>query len=112
MTNFFLFKLQRHSDHHAYALRPYQILRNFVDSPQLPTGYTGMIVLALFPPLFFMVMDKRIDQAKKMEEENKKKENDQIGAAPKDARSLLRTDLQAQLVFFILAAIPTVLLVV
>lgn len=52
ITNFFLFKLQRHSDHHAHAARPYQYLRNFEESPQLPTGYAGMVILALFPPLY------------------------------------------------------------
>jgi alkane 1-monooxygenase len=57
LSNTVLFKLQRHSDHHAFASRPYEILRNFVESPQLPTGYIGMFVLSLVPPLFFQVMD-------------------------------------------------------
>ena len=38
LTNTVLYKLQRHSDHHANASRPYELLRNFVESPQLPTG--------------------------------------------------------------------------
>jgi hypothetical protein len=41
-------------------MRPYQLLRNFVGSPQMPTGYAGMIVLSFFPPLFKHIMDKRI----------------------------------------------------
>ncbi|MBX9764344.1 MAG: alkane 1-monooxygenase [Pseudomonadaceae bacterium] len=60
LTNLFLFHLQRHSDHHAYAKRRYQVLRHFEDSPQLPNGYAGMIVLALFPPLWRAVMDPRV----------------------------------------------------
>jgi alkane 1-monooxygenase len=60
LTNLFLFHLQRHSDHHAYAKRRYQVLRHFDDSPQLPNGYAGMIVLALFPPLWRAVMDPRV----------------------------------------------------
>ncbi len=60
LTNLFLFHLQRHSDHHAYAKRRYQVLRHFDDSPQLPNGYAGMIVLALFPPLWRKVMDPRV----------------------------------------------------
>ena len=56
-----LFELTRHSDHHAHPLRPYPILRHFDDAPQLPTGYPGMIVLSLCPPLFFAVMDRRVD---------------------------------------------------
>ncbi len=61
MTNYFLFHLQRHSDHHAYAGRRYQILRHFDESPQLPTGYAGMVLLALIPPLWFKVMDPKVE---------------------------------------------------
>ena len=43
LSNAVLFKLQRHSDHHTYASRPYEVLRNFKESPQLPTGYPGML---------------------------------------------------------------------
>lgn len=56
-----LFELTRHSDHHAHPRRPYPILRHFEDAPQLPTGYPGMMVLSACPPLFFAVMDKRVD---------------------------------------------------
>ena len=57
LSNTLLFKLQRHSDHHANAKIPYHLLRNFKESPQLPTGYAGMFLLAVFPPLWFHVMD-------------------------------------------------------
>ncbi|MES2821777.1 MAG: alkane 1-monooxygenase [Pseudomonadota bacterium] len=60
LTNLFLFHLQRHSDHHAHAKRRYQVLRHFEESPQLPSGYAGMVVLALFPPLWRAVMDPRV----------------------------------------------------
>lgn len=60
LTNLFLFQLQRHSDHHAYAKRRYQVLRHHESSPQLPNGYAGMIVLALIPPLWRAVMDPRV----------------------------------------------------
>ncbi|SDH81924.1 alkane 1-monooxygenase [Pseudomonas panipatensis] len=60
LTNLFLFHLQRHSDHHASAKRRYQVLRHYDDSPQLPNGYAGMIVLALFPPLWRAVMNPRV----------------------------------------------------
>lgn len=59
-----LFELTRHSDHHYNAGRKYQILRNFEDAPHMPMGYPGMIVLALFPPLFFWVMHPVIDKYK------------------------------------------------
>ena len=55
-----LFELSRHSDHHYMASRKYQILRNMDDAPQMPTGYPGMIVLSLFPPIWFAVMHKQM----------------------------------------------------
>jgi len=59
-TNVLLYHLQRHSDHHANPTRRYQTLRDYAESPVLPTGYAGMIVLALVPPLWRRVMDKRV----------------------------------------------------
>lgn len=56
ISRMLLFELTRHSDHHAVASRPYQTLRTLGESPQLPTGYPGMILLALVPPLWFRVM--------------------------------------------------------
>jgi alkane 1-monooxygenase len=55
-----LFELSRHSDHHFKADRPYQLLENHDESPIMPTGYPGMMLLSLIPPLFFQVMNKRI----------------------------------------------------
>ena len=55
-----LFELSRHSDHHYLASRKYQILRNMEEAPQMPTGYPGMIVLSLFPPIWFSVMHKQM----------------------------------------------------
>ena len=61
LTNIALFQLQRHSDHHAYAKRRYQVLRHYEESPQLPGGYASMYVLALFPPLWKKVMNPRVE---------------------------------------------------
>ena len=55
-----LLNLERHSDHHAYPTRPYQILRNFHNIPRLPNGYYGMFVIAYIPSLWFKIMDKRV----------------------------------------------------
>lgn len=60
VTNLFLYQLQRHSDHHANPTRPYQALRHMDNTPQLPSGYAGMVPLAYFPPLWRKVMDKRV----------------------------------------------------
>jgi len=59
-SNVLLYHLQRHSDHHANPMRRYQSLRHMPEAPQLPTGYAGMIVLALVPPLWRRVMDPRV----------------------------------------------------
>jgi alkane 1-monooxygenase len=60
LTNLLLFNLQLHSDHHSFANRRYQLLRHHEDSPQLPSGYPGMAVLALIPPLWFAVMNPKV----------------------------------------------------
>lgn len=52
-----LYELSRHSDHHAFPHRKYQVLRHHDESPQMPTGYPGMMVLAAIPPLWFRVMN-------------------------------------------------------
>lgn len=57
VTNLFLYQLQRHSDHHANPTRRYQALRHFDESPQLPSGYASMLMLAYIPPLWFRQMD-------------------------------------------------------
>eukprot|EP01062_Namystynia_karyoxenos_P002140 TRINITY_DN10743_c0_g1_i1.p2 TRINITY_DN10743_c0_g1~~TRINITY_DN10743_c0_g1_i1.p2 ORF type:complete len:401 (+),score=137.12 TRINITY_DN10743_c0_g1_i1:73-1203(+) len=62
ITNYVLFRLGRHSDHHAYPFRRYQTLRSFEESPNLPSGYTACIPLALVPPLWFRVMNPRVEE--------------------------------------------------
>jgi alkane 1-monooxygenase len=61
LTNMFLFQLQRHSDHHAYAARRYQVLRHYDNSPQLPFGYATMFVIALIPPLWKTIMNPKVE---------------------------------------------------
>jgi alkane 1-monooxygenase len=59
-TNVLLYHLQRHSDHHANPTRRYQALRDFKQAPVLPTGYAGMIVLAVIPQVWRAVMDRKV----------------------------------------------------
>jgi alkane 1-monooxygenase len=59
-SNAFLIHLGRHSDHHEHPWRRYPALQHHDDSPQLPTGYPGMLLLALVPPLWFSVMNPRL----------------------------------------------------
>jgi alkane 1-monooxygenase len=59
-SNLLLFNLQRHSDHHAAANLPYTVLKHHDKAPQLPSGYPGMILLALVPPFWFKVMNPKL----------------------------------------------------
>ena len=59
MTNSLIANLQRHSDHHLHASRPYAALEP-LHGPQLPTGYAGCIWLAMVPAWWFKVMHARM----------------------------------------------------
>mmetsp|Transcript_2319 Transcript_2319/g.4930 ORF Transcript_2319/g.4930 Transcript_2319/m.4930 type:complete len:514 (-) Transcript_2319:126-1667(-) len=65
ISNWMLFKIERHPDHHVNAGRPYQLLRTYKASPTYPTGYAGMFVLSWFPPIWKMVMNPIALKAKK-----------------------------------------------
>ena len=58
-TNSLLANLQRHSDHHMHAWKPYATLQP-LPGPQLPTGYAGCLILVMFPPVWFRLMHPRI----------------------------------------------------
>ncbi|WP_452599021.1 alkane 1-monooxygenase [Pontimicrobium sp. MEBiC01747] len=58
-----LYELTRHSDHHYKSSKKYQILDCHDESPQMPCGYPTAMVLALIPPLWFYVMNKRIPKS-------------------------------------------------
>jgi len=60
LSNWILFNLQLHSDHHAHMRRPYEALRSVPQAPQLPAGYPTMVLLALVPPLWYAVMHPRL----------------------------------------------------
>ena len=57
-----LFELSRHSDHHHQPAKPFRLLDSMEGAPQLPTGYPGMMILCLFPPLFFAIMNPRLER--------------------------------------------------
>jgi alkane 1-monooxygenase len=47
--------------HHAHPLRRYQTLRHVDDeTPQLPSGYATMMLIAMIPPLWRHIMDGRV----------------------------------------------------
>ncbi|MDG1659862.1 MAG: alkane 1-monooxygenase [Winogradskyella sp.] len=55
-----LYELTRHSDHHYKSSKKYQTLDCHDESPQMPFGYPTSMVLAMLPPLWFKVMNKRV----------------------------------------------------
>ncbi len=57
---YMLFNLSRHSDHHYNGSKHYQLLKSLSESPQMPTGYPGMMLVALFPPVWFKLMNKKL----------------------------------------------------
>jgi alkane 1-monooxygenase len=57
-----LYELTRHSDHHYTSSKKYQLLDYHDSSPQMPFGYPTSMVLALIPPVWFRVMNRRIPQ--------------------------------------------------
>ena len=89
VTNWFLFRLQRHSDHHARSATPYQALRTYAEAPTLPTGYAGMLLVALTPWWFEKclgpVLDARLADAKGDDEDAGAKEKTRKRVADADA---------------------------
>lgn len=55
-----LYELTRHSDHHFKSSKKYQVLDCHDESPQMPFGYPTSVVLAMVPPLWFHIMNKRV----------------------------------------------------
>ena len=39
----------------------YQLLKSLPESPQMPTGYPGMMLLSFLPPIWFWVMNKKLN---------------------------------------------------
>ena len=60
LTNCFTANLQRHSDHHMHAWKPYPTLEA-LPGPQLPTGYAGCLFIVWWPKHWFALMHPRLD---------------------------------------------------
>ncbi|WP_412559589.1 alkane 1-monooxygenase [Winogradskyella sp. MIT101101] len=58
-----LYELTRHSDHHYKSSKKYQVLDCHDESPQMPFGYPTSMVLAMVPPLWFKIMNKRVPRS-------------------------------------------------
>jgi alkane 1-monooxygenase len=65
VSNWLLINLPRHSDHHLSVAKRYQSLELLHHAPRLPGGYGAMFLLALVPPLWFHVMNPRVDAVRR-----------------------------------------------
>lgn len=61
-SNWLLINLQRHSDHHYKPDRRFPLLQNYeaAEAPQLPYGYPLMTTMAMVPPVWKRVMNRRV----------------------------------------------------
>ncbi len=64
ITNYMLFKLQRHSDHHENSRKTYQTLCTYEESPMFPNGYSACFLLAFFPKIWFKAMNPLVSAYK------------------------------------------------
>jgi len=62
-SRYTLMNLPLHAAHHLRSSTPYERLRPYDESPQLPGGYYQMFWLALIPPLFNRLMQKSADHS-------------------------------------------------
>ena len=46
-------------------IKKYQLLKSIESSPQMPTGYPGMMIIALLQPLWFFIMNKKLKKLAK-----------------------------------------------
>ena len=59
-SNYLIFMVPRHADHHLNWQKDYYLLRCYDDSQKLPIGYPALVALAFVPPLFFATMNRRV----------------------------------------------------
>ncbi|MEC8589632.1 MAG: fatty acid desaturase, partial [Candidatus Thermoplasmatota archaeon] len=62
-SRYTLMNLPLHAAHHLRSSTPYERLRPYDESPQLPGGYYQMFWIALIPPLFNRLMQKSADHS-------------------------------------------------
>lgn len=56
-----MFNSPKHSDHHAFPAKEFQLLKNDPSSPQLPHGFLLMVHIAFSPLDWFRIMDPLVD---------------------------------------------------
>ena len=59
-ANWSTFNLGLHAEHHQSASKHYPLLSQEEKVIEMPANYSIMLIMALIPPLWFFVMDKKI----------------------------------------------------
>ena len=63
-ANWSTFNLGLHAEHHQSATKHYPLLSQEEKVIEMPANYSVMLIMALIPPLWFFVMDKKINKLK------------------------------------------------
>ena len=63
ISSYFMFNVQRHSDHHYKPARPYPLLQTYGEdqAAQMPANYIAMYCIAMIPPLWRRIMHPRLE---------------------------------------------------
>lgn len=60
--NWFVFRFQRHSDHHMYAYKIYPTLDITTPMPLFPFDFVTGVILSQIPPLWYAIMNPLVDE--------------------------------------------------
>ncbi len=63
-ANWSTFNLGLHAEHHLSASKPYPLLSQEEKVIEMPANYSIMLIMALIPPLWFFIMNRKIDTLK------------------------------------------------
>ena len=61
-ANWSTFNLGLHAEHHQSASKHYPLLSQEEKVIEMPANYSVMLMMALVPPIWFFVMNRKIDQ--------------------------------------------------
>ncbi len=63
-ANWSTFNLGLHAEHHQSASKHYPLLSQEEKVIEMPANYSIMLIMALIPPLWFFIMNRKIDKLK------------------------------------------------
>ena len=63
-ANWSTFNLGLHSEHHKSAGKHYPLLSQEEKKMEMPSNYSVMLIMALIPPIWFFIMDSKLEKLK------------------------------------------------